>query len=80
MDIEHREMLAGEACGRAIPSTAEERTAKGGRKPAMAFMTLAMAFASLEATASTMSPETATPGGTVSPWRAASPSPTAFEP
>src|SRR5215831_13793477 len=39
-----------------------------------------MALLSPEATASTKSPETATPGGTGRPWRVASPSPTALDP
>src|SRR5262245_62517 len=46
----------------------------------MAFSSFSIALASPEATASTRSPESATPGGTGSLWRAASPSPTAFEP
>src|SRR5690242_6761744 len=61
-------------------STADERTAKGGFRPAMAFPSFSMAWLSPEATASTKSPESATPGGTGRPWRAASPRPTAFEP
>lgn len=61
-------------------STADDRTANGGGKAAMAFATFSMALSSPEATASTRSPESATPGGTARPWRAASPSPTAFDP
>ncbi len=61
-------------------STADERTANGGAKAAMALATFSMAFSSAAATASTRSPESATPGGTGRPWRTASPSPTAFDP
>ena len=61
-------------------STAEERTAKGGGRPAMASATFSIAFSSPDATASTRSPDSATPGGTGRPWRAASPRPTAFDP
>src|SRR5262245_9462156 len=61
-------------------STADERTAKGGFRSAMAFATFSMAVLSPEATASTRSPDSATPGGTGRPWRAASPSPTALDP
>src|SRR5262249_16065706 len=39
-----------------------------------------MALLSPEATASTKSPDSATPGGTGRPWRVASPSPTALDP
>src|SRR5262249_2123366 len=46
----------------------------------MAFATFSMAVLSPEATASTRSPDNATPGGTGRPWRAASPSPTALDP
>ena len=46
----------------------------------MAFATFSIALSSPEATASTRSPDSATPGGTGRPWRAASPSPTAFDP
>src|SRR6185503_13579262 len=61
-------------------STADERTANGADKAATAFATFSIALSSSEATASTRSPESATPGGTGRPWRAASPSPTAFDP
>ncbi len=61
-------------------STADDRTANGAGKAAMAFATFSIALSSPEATASTRSPESATPGGTGRPWRAASPSPTAFDP
>src|SRR5512143_723283 len=61
-------------------STADDRTANGGGKAAMAVATCLMALSSPEATASTKLPESATPGGTGRPWRAASPSPTAFDP
>jgi hypothetical protein len=61
-------------------STAEERTANGGLSASTAFATLSIAARSPDATDSTRSPERATPGGTGNPWRAASPSPTAFEP
>src|SRR5215831_20698526 len=61
-------------------STADERTANGGRKAAMAFATFSIALSSPYATASTKSPDSATPGGTGRPWRAASPSPTALDP
>ncbi len=61
-------------------STADERTAKGGASAEMASASLATAFASSAAMASTRSPDSATPGGTARPWRSASPRPTAFEP
>src|SRR5262252_793702 len=61
-------------------STADDRTANGGDKEAMAFANFSIALSSPEATASTKSPDSATPGGTGRPWRAASPSPTAFDP
>src|SRR6185369_16235043 len=61
-------------------STADDRTANGGDNAAMAFATFSIAFSSPEATASTKSPERATPGGIGRHWRAASPSPTAFDP
>src|SRR5215470_4733971 len=52
-------------------STADDRTANGGGKAPMVFTSFSMALSS---------PESATPGGTGRPWRAASPSPTAFDP
>src|SRR5512143_47827 len=61
-------------------STADERTANGGGNAVMALATFSMATSSPEATASTRSPDNATPGGTGRPWRAASPSPTALDP
>src|SRR5438034_8858140 len=61
-------------------STADDRTANGGGKAAMAFATFSTALSAPDATASTKSPERATPGGTGRPWRAASPSPTALDP
>src|SRR5215831_11969157 len=61
-------------------STADDRTANGGGKAAMAFVSFSIALSSPEATASTKSPDIATPGGTGRPWRAASPSPTALDP
>src|SRR5262249_33378516 len=61
-------------------STADDRTANGGAKAATASASFSMALSSCEATASTKSPDSATPGGTNRPWRAASPSPTALDP
>src|SRR5262245_19343851 len=61
-------------------STADERTANGGDNGAIALATFSIAVLSPEATASTRSPDSATPGGTGRPWRAASPSPTALDP
>src|SRR5512142_2674715 len=61
-------------------STADERTANGGGRAAMALTTFSTAVSSPEAMASTRSPESATPGGTGKPWRTASPSPTALDP
>src|SRR5262252_9714447 len=61
-------------------STADDRTANGGSKVAIALATFSMALSAAEAKASTKSPEIATPGGTGRPWRAASPSPTALDP
>src|SRR4029079_4383681 len=61
-------------------STADDRTANGAAKEAIAFATFSIAFSSPEATASTRSPDSATPGGTGRLLRAASPSPTAFDP
>src|SRR5262249_40019719 len=61
-------------------STADERTANGADREAMAFATFSMAVLSPEATASTRSPGNATPGGTGRPWRPASPSPPALDP
>src|SRR3954454_11555536 len=61
-------------------STADDRTAKGAVKEVIAFVTFSIALSSPEATASTKSPDSATPGGTGRRWRAASPSPTAFDP
>src|SRR5215207_9494092 len=61
-------------------STADDRTAYGGGKAAMALANFSRLFLSPPATASTKSPESATPGGTVRCWRAASQRPTAFDP
>src|SRR3954452_9652762 len=61
-------------------STADDRTAKGAVKEVIAFVTFSIALSSPEATSSTRPPEIATPGGTGRRWRAASPSPTAFDP
>src|SRR4030095_2119914 len=61
-------------------STADERTANGGGKAAMALASFSMALSSPEAMASTKSPDSATPGGTGRPWRVASPRPTALDP
>ena len=61
-------------------STADERTASGPCSGRTDFATLPIARSSPEATASTIGPESATPGGTGRPSRMASPSPTAFDP
>ena len=61
-------------------STADERTASGACNGWTDFKTRSMARSSPEATASTIAPESATPGGTESPFLSASPNPTALEP
>src|SRR5215472_8849514 len=61
-------------------STADDRTANGGVKASIASASFSVALSSWDATASTKSPDNATPGGTGRPWRAASPSPTALDP
>src|SRR5207249_7138230 len=61
-------------------SAADERTASGAGSGRTAFATFAIARSSSAATASTVGPESATPGGTGRPSRMASPSPTAFDP
>src|SRR5258705_9631504 len=61
-------------------STADDRTAKGARREAIAFGTFSIAFSSPDATASTNSPDKATPGVTGRLWPAASLIPTAFDP
>ena len=59
----------------------ELESLSGGKlKAATALATFSIALMSPEATASTRSPESATPRGTARPWRAASPSPTALDP
>src|SRR5438034_456757 len=52
-------------------SIADDRTANGAGNPAIALVTFSIALSSPEATASTRSLESATPGGTGKPWRAA---------
>ena len=61
-------------------STADERTASGPWSGRTSFATCSIACSSSLATASTIGPDSATPGGTGSPARAASPRPTALEP
>ncbi len=61
-------------------STADDRTASGEPSGRTSSATASIAARSPPATASTTAPESATPGGRGSPERAASPSPTAFEP
>jgi hypothetical protein len=77
VDVEHRQMLAGEACRGAVFVDADDLTANGRR--AMAFATSRSPFIA-GGDRFDESPESATPGGTGRPSRAASPSPTAFEP
>src|SRR5580700_10320259 len=61
-------------------STADERTAKGPPSDLTHLETSLIARCSPAATASTMEPASATPGGTGRPSRIACPRPTAFEP
>ena len=61
-------------------STADERTANGPPNGRAAAATCSTASSCPPATASTIGPERATPGGTGRPSRSACPRPTAFEP
>src|SRR5690242_17966357 len=60
--------------------TADDRTASGARSGRTAAPTCSIALSSPLATASAIVPDSAMPGGSGKPPRAASPSPTAFEP